>query len=525
MIARIVRAVALVAIIAGVVARFDALDRKTFWTDETFSALRVYGHLQDDLFATFDGRLHRASALLALQGRSDRGLSATAASLREEPQRGPLYYMAAYGWTSVAGDGVIAMRAFSAVLGIAGIALAFFVGRRLGGAGGGPMLAALVALSPVAIRFSQQFREYVLVADVTLLTAWLLLRALELPSPGRFAAYGCAAAAALYTNPTLACLVVAQGAAVLCDPQRRAAMRGYLTAAVAAAVAYAPWALQAAHASSRASAGVAWASSRYGASETLAKWLFNIGAVFFDTEYAHRALAVVLLPLLSLALLACAMAVREARRSRAARLTIATVLATSVPLAVLDAWHHAHFSLVTRYQMTTWIGLQMAVAFALATAANSQRLAVRRLAVCGFVVIAGAGLGAAALDREYAEWWDNNDHVSESAVGAVVRAHAEAVVVSSDAPEGLFNTFVLARYLAPDTPMLLIGSKTPRTVPRGTTVFLFAPSSALRTRIAERLAMPPHNVSPDIGLAIPNLNAARADDPMREDNALWIVRS
>jgi len=297
------------------------------------------------------------------------------------------------------------------VLGIAGIALAFFVGRRLGGADGGPMLAALVALSPVAIRFSQQFREYVLVADVTLLTAWLLLRAL------------------------------------------------------------------------------------------------------------------VLLPLLSLALLACAMAVREARRSRAARLTIATVLATSVPLAVLDAWHHAHFSLVTRYQMTTWIGLQMAVAFALATAANSQRLAVRRLAVCGFVVIAGAGLGAAALDREYAEWWDNNDHVSESAVGAVVRAHAEAVVVSSDAPEGLFNTFVLARYLAPDTPMLLIGSKTPRTVPRGTTVFLFAPSSALRTRIAERLAMPPHNVSPDIGLAIPNLNAARADDPMREDNALWIVRS
>jgi hypothetical protein len=86
----------------------------------------------------------------------------------------PLYYWLLHGWIDVFGDGDRAVRAFSGVLGLLAIALVYVLARRLGG----PLLAmfsaAVIAVSPYAIRYSSETRMYELVV-VLALVGWLLL--------------------------------------------------------------------------------------------------------------------------------------------------------------------------------------------------------------------------------------------------------------------------------------------------------------------------------------------------------------
>jgi mannosyltransferase len=106
----------------------------------------------------------------------------------------PLYYWLLHGWMEVFGDGDRAVRAFSGVLGLVAIGLAYLVGRRLSGRVLGVFAAAVMAVSPYAIRYSSETRMYELVV-VLVLVAWLLLdAALRSPRPallvGLFAVSG-----------------------------------------------------------------------------------------------------------------------------------------------------------------------------------------------------------------------------------------------------------------------------------------------------------------------------------------------
>src|SRR3954452_9323693 len=80
----------------------------------------------------------------------------------------PLYYLLLHGWMSIFGTGDVAVRAFSGVLGILSLPLAYFAGARLGGTD--PVrrrwiawsAVLIVASSPYAIRYSNEARMYML---------------------------------------------------------------------------------------------------------------------------------------------------------------------------------------------------------------------------------------------------------------------------------------------------------------------------------------------------------------------------
>lgn len=75
----------------------------------------------------------------------------------------PLYYLLLHGWMELFGSGDVAVRALSGVFGLLTLPLAYVAGRRRGGALLGWITLTVVALSPFAVRYSDEARMYSMV--------------------------------------------------------------------------------------------------------------------------------------------------------------------------------------------------------------------------------------------------------------------------------------------------------------------------------------------------------------------------
>jgi mannosyltransferase len=90
----------------------------------------------------------------------------------------PLYYALAWLWTQVTGTGEYGLRSISALLGVATVPVAFGIGDALRGRRTGIAAAALVAVNPMLVWYSQEARSYSLFALLAALSFLYFLRAL-----------------------------------------------------------------------------------------------------------------------------------------------------------------------------------------------------------------------------------------------------------------------------------------------------------------------------------------------------------
>lgn len=112
----------------------------------------------------------------------------------------PLYYALAWFWTQVTGTGEWGLRSLSAVAGVATVPVAYLLGQELRGRRAGLMAAALVAVNPMLLWYSQEARAYAL---LILLCAISLLYCARAGRGGRrrdFVAWGLASGLALGTH-------------------------------------------------------------------------------------------------------------------------------------------------------------------------------------------------------------------------------------------------------------------------------------------------------------------------------------
>ncbi|MEP6659496.1 MAG: glycosyltransferase family 39 protein [Acidimicrobiales bacterium] len=156
----------------------------------------------------------------------------------------PLSYVALHGWMAWFGTGDVAVRAFSGVISVATLPLAYVAGRRLGGQRVAWISVALVAASPFAARYATEARMYALVSFLAL-AAWLAVdSARRQPRLPRLALVSAIVAALLWTHYWGGWLVLA-GALLLAwearHPGRRAAATRVLIAVGVGVVAFLPW--------------------------------------------------------------------------------------------------------------------------------------------------------------------------------------------------------------------------------------------------------------------------------------------
>ncbi|MGD2039345.1 MAG: glycosyltransferase family 39 protein [Anaerolineae bacterium] len=158
----------------------------------------------------------------------------------------PLYYVLLHYWTQFLGSGVVAIRLFSVLTGLASIPCLYAVGRRLAGTTVGLLAALFLAVSPFHIYYSQEVRMYGL---VTLLCLAAFFCALQWSGQGwrkgHWAGYVLAATAALYTQYYAGFVLVGLNLVVVVQwlrSQRRwRALLSWLGAQVAVALLYLPW--------------------------------------------------------------------------------------------------------------------------------------------------------------------------------------------------------------------------------------------------------------------------------------------
>jgi mannosyltransferase len=97
----------------------------------------------------------------------------------------PLYYALAWLWTQLAGSGEFGLRSLSALVGVATVPVAYLLGVEVRGRRAGIVAAALVAVNPMLLWYSQEARGYALLVLLTSVVLLFFLRSLGTSSRQR----------------------------------------------------------------------------------------------------------------------------------------------------------------------------------------------------------------------------------------------------------------------------------------------------------------------------------------------------
>jgi mannosyltransferase len=310
----------------------------------------------------------------------------------------PLYYVLAWLWSQLLGTGEIALRSLPALLGIATIPVVWALGRRLGGDRAGIAAAALVAVNPMLVWFSQEARVYALLALLGALSALLWLRALEAPRTARLAGWGAVAALALATHYFAIFLVGPQALwLALRAPTLRARVAA-LALPVAAAAALAPLAFGQRSNDSAAFIGESGLARRL--AQVPKQFLVGYDAPLETLLAIVSALALLAGAAGLLRVLAGRAGVPGRARADALRLSAVTAAALVVPILLALAGED---HVVTRNVLAALplaaalVGAGIAAAAAVAPWPTAAAFA----AVCGLALVAVVGVAAdPALQRD-----------------------------------------------------------------------------------------------------------------------------
>lgn len=482
----------LLMLACGTIFRFVALGDKLYTNDEATTSVHVSGHtIRDYLDAASAGRIRTMGDAMRFQSVDPHTtLKDVVTTLAvEDPQHPPLFYLLERSWQHVFGNSIVARRSLSAVIGVLVIAAAYGFGLALlRSRRGAAILCALVAVSPFHELYAQQAREYALWTLFVLLSSALLLRALEDEAPADWLLYALSAALGLYTDALFLYALASHAAfVVFAYRSNRASVLRFAAAAGVAVGAFAPW-LVVLYRGRGMVTNNAYFSAPLPANLFALKWLFNIGAVFFDLDYLYHATAIVLVPLL--ALIAVAWFVLCRRAEPRVALFVCTLGGLSVlAFVVPDLLRHESRSTSGRYLIPAWIACEVTVAFLISQVAR-RRSARARATGAGVLASFGVlGLASSWVGMHHEYWWGD---ASVAALGDIAHAIERAerpvsVVFDDDHPAWDFAPVELANIVRPDVGLVLLaaGEPLPRTLARtARTVFALDPSR----RFVERLA-------------------------------------
>jgi hypothetical protein len=162
----------LVILALALAARLPTLSLQSFWYDEAYTPVHV---------------LHTS-------------LAATLSSVAASENTPPLWYVLVWAVSRVLGTGVVALRLLSALAGVALVGVGWAIGEELGSRRTAAILAAILALNPLMVWYSQEARAYELYALLGAVSLLCFLRCYRAPRGRSLALWSLSSVLALLTH-------------------------------------------------------------------------------------------------------------------------------------------------------------------------------------------------------------------------------------------------------------------------------------------------------------------------------------
>lgn len=406
-----------IGILLGIGFRFFELDRKLYWHDEAYTSIRAAGftrqQIDDELF---QNRIIPAPELQKYQQIKPGSTEAdTIRSLAlEDPQHPPLYFLMARWWMQQFGSSLTASRSLPALLSLLSLPLMYALAQELFASNLTALLAtALLAVSPFDILFAQTARQYSLLTVLVIGSSWLLLRAVRLRDWQNWVSYSLVSALGFYTHPFFGLTLVGHGVFVIAYWLfvKKRSVEGHVTnsqfflAVTAALILYIPWIYVLATNLERASATTDWTRVSPGLLYLVKLWTLSFTALFFDLDFGFDNIWTYLLRLPFLLLIAVAIyQICRWTRSSTWLFILTSIFVPFLILALPDLILGGKRSAVSRYLISCFPGVQLAIAYLLASSLKSQQ----RFWQVILVLVFTASIASCTVSAFSDTWWSKD---------------------------------------------------------------------------------------------------------------------
>ncbi len=489
-----------IGILLGIGFRFFELDRKLYWHDEAYTSIRAAGftrqQIDDELF---QNRIIPAPELQKYQQIKPGSTEAdTIRSLAlEDPQHPPLYFLMARWWMQQFGSSLTASRSLPALLSLLSLPLMYALAQELFASNLTALLAtALLALSPFDILFAQTARQYSLLTVLVIGSSWLLLRAVRLRDWQNWVSYSLVSALGFYTHPFFSLTLVGHGAFVISYWLfvKKRAVEGHVTnsqfflAVIGSLILYIPWIYVLGTNLERASATTDWTRVSPGLLYLVKLWTLSFTALFFDLDFGFDNIWTYLLRLPFLLLIAVAIyQICRWTRSSTWLFILTSIFVPFLILALPDLILGGKRSAVSRYLISCFPGVQLAVAYLLASHLKSQQ----RFWQVILVLVFTASIASCTVSAFSDTWWSKDLSYFNAEVAkninkdAIANRSIKDTIVISDRGNDFTNMgdLLSLSYLLDKDVRLMLLSQSPdmELLTKYSAPLVFRPSEKLRS--------------------------------------------
>jgi uncharacterized membrane protein len=355
-------------LVIAAAARLPTLSLQSLWYDEAYTPVHV---------------LHSS-------------LAATLNALVAHENTPPLWYIVVWALTRVLGTGVVALRLLSALAGVALVAVGWAIGSEAGNRRTAVILAAILALNPLFVWYSQEARAYELYALTAALSLLCFLRAYRAPTRMALLLWALSSILTLLCHYFAAFLVAGEAALLLTAGRelRRGGSVGSPVATVHTQHAARPrtWIAVAAVSTAAAALAPLLLAQAGRGTQWIGQWALSARLVAIVSYYllgangsvlGHGLLALSALPALGGLVLAGALIARSrvARDELATLVRLCAIGVVAILLPLVLALAGADY-LAPRNLIADWVPLSAALALVLSLPAAGRAGVLMALLVC-----------------------------------------------------------------------------------------------------------------------------------------------
>lgn len=429
------RVVLVLLLILSVFFRFVDLDEKVYSADEVRSFLRISGYTSEEFVERFyDSNVVTVASLQEYQRPTpERNLGDAIAALAGNPEHPPLYYVLARFWAQWF-DNPVGARVLAVLISLLVFPALYWLCLELFTS---PFIAwiaiALVASSPYHLLLAQPARQYSLWAVTILLSSALLLRSLRLQTKPLWGLYGVSVAFGLYTHLFFGFVAISHGLYVLIMEGLKLSKNivSYVIASFLGLVIFSPWIWVILTNLDNLDRKTKWARDHQDELKNLLRiWLDNLSRIFIDFPYESSLKNPI--PYLILILVGYGIYFLVSHTPLRIWLFILTLIGVTALSQVLpDLIWGGQRSLLPRYLLPSYLGIQLTVAYLVATqmAAISGKMRRGKLSNLIFASLVVAGVLSSNLISQ-SRAWDQTASAINLEIAPIINKANQPLVIS-----------------------------------------------------------------------------------------------